>query len=68
MLAIDDNFFGVLVFGLQQTIQQKLNGLERLAVASDEPPAFFRVNLQRRVAAFVGGLLDRKSTRLNSSH
>ena len=58
MFAINDNFFGVLVSGLQQTIEQKLNGFERLAVASDEPPAFLRVNLQRRVAALVGGLLD----------
>ena len=58
MFAIDDNFFGVLVSGLQQTIEQKLNGFERLAVASDEPPAFLGVNLQCRVATFIGGLLD----------
>src|SRR4030095_11948461 len=58
MFAIDDDFFGVLVSGLQQAIQQKLNGLERLAIASDEPPAFLGVNLQRWVAAFVGGLFD----------
>ena len=45
VFAIDDDFFGVLVSGLQQTIELKLNGLQRLAVASDEPPAFLGVKL-----------------------
>src|SRR5262245_43691611 len=58
MFAIDNDFFGVLVSGLKQAIQQKLNGLERFTVASDQPPAFLGVNLQRRVAAFVGSLLN----------
>ena len=58
MFAIDDHFFGVFVPGLQQPVKQKLNGLERLAVASNQAPAFLGINLQRRVAAFVGGFLD----------
>ena len=58
MFAIDDDFLGVLVSGLQQAIEQELNGLESLAVASDQTPAFLGVNLQRRVATFIGGLLD----------
>ena len=58
MFAIDDDFFRVLVSGLQQSVEQKLYRLERFSVASDEPPTFLGVNLQRRVATFVGGLLE----------
>jgi hypothetical protein len=58
MLAVDDDFLSVFVPGLEQPIKQKLNRFERLAIASDEAPAFLGVNLQRRIAAFIHGLLD----------
>ena len=58
VFAIDNDFFSVFVSGLQQPVKQKLDGLERLAVTSNEAPAFFGINLQRRVATFVGGFLD----------
>ncbi len=35
MFAIDDHFFGIFVFGLQQSIQQKLDSLERFAIPAD---------------------------------
>jgi len=58
VFAIDDHLFSILVFGLQQPIKQKLDGLERLAVAPDQAAAFLGINLQRRVAAFIRGFLD----------
>src|SRR5438552_3697963 len=58
MLAVDNDFFSVVVLGLQQPVKQELDGLKRLAITPDETPAFLSVNLQRRVAAFVGSLLD----------
>ena len=58
MFAIDDDFRGVFVFGLQQPVKQKLDRLQRFAIASNDAPAFLCINLQRRVAAFVGGLVD----------
>ena len=58
MFAIDDDFFRVLVSGLQQSVKQKLYRLERFSVASDQSPTFLGVNLQRRVAALVRGFFD----------
>src|SRR6202040_4333321 len=57
-LAIDDYLCSLLVFCLQQPIQEKLDGFERFAVASDQTPAFFGVNLQGQAAAFTPGFLD----------
>src|SRR5581483_11677835 len=58
MFAINDNFGRLLVPGLQQPVEQKLDGLERFAVATDQSPAFLGVDLQGGIAALVGGLLD----------
>jgi hypothetical protein len=58
VLTIDDHFFSILVFGLQQPIKQKLDSIERLAVTPDQPAAFLSINLQLQVAAFVRGFLD----------
>src|SRR6266480_24771 len=58
VFAIYDDLFSVFVSGLQQPVKQKLDGLERLAVASNKAPAFLGVNLQRRIATFIGGFLD----------
>src|SRR6266853_807926 len=40
VFAIDDHFFSILVFGLQQPIEQKLDSLESLAVTPDQAAAF----------------------------
>src|SRR5437667_12157671 len=53
MFAIDDDFFRVLVSGLQQSVPQKLYRLERFSVASDQSPTSLGVNLQRRVYALL---------------
>src|SRR5204863_9384264 len=58
MFAIDDNLFGILVSGLQQPVKQKLDSLQRLAVAANQATTFLGINLQRRVAALVTSLLD----------
>src|SRR6266496_1344269 len=58
MFAIDDYLFSILVPGLQQPVKQKLDGLECLAIASDQASALLGINLQRRVAAFIPGFLD----------
>ncbi len=58
MFAIDNDLFGIFVFSLEQTVQQKLNGLERFAIAADQAATFLGVNLERQVAAFVFHLLD----------
>src|SRR5207249_6548263 len=61
MLAIDDYFFSVFVFGLQESVKQELDGLKRLAITADETPAFLGVNLKGRIATFVGDFLDLQS-------
>ena len=43
---------------MQQPVNQKLDGLEGFAVAPDQATAFLGINLQRRVATLVPGLLD----------
>ena len=58
MLAIHDYLFSILVPGLQQPVKQKLDGLQRLAVAPNQATTFLRINLQCRVAALITGLLD----------
>ena len=58
MLTIDDHFFNILVFGLQQTIKQKLDCIQRLAVTPDQAAAFLGINLQLQVSAFTRGFLD----------
>ena len=58
MLAIHNDFLSILVPGLQQAVKQKLNGFERFAVAPNQATAFLGINLQRRVATLIPGLLD----------
>src|SRR5437667_12914004 len=58
MFAIDDDFRSVLFFGLKKPVKQKLDRLESFAIAPNEASAFLGINLERRVAAFVGGLVD----------
>jgi hypothetical protein len=58
MLAIDNHFRRVLVFCLDQAVEQKLDRLQRLAVASDEGVAFLHVNLEGRVAAIAQRFVD----------
>ena len=58
MFAIDDNLFGVFVFRLKQAIEQKLNGFKRFAVAADQAPALFRIDLKGEITAFVLHLGD----------
>jgi hypothetical protein len=45
MFAIDDDFLGILVPGLQQPVKQKLNGFKRLAVAPNQTATFLCINL-----------------------
>src|SRR5438477_13213906 len=58
MFAIDDNPFSVLVFWLKQAIEQKLNSFERFALAADQAPDFFRVDLEGEVTAIILYLVD----------
>ena len=58
MFAVYDYFFSVLVFRLQQSVKQKLDGFERLTIASDDPPTFLGINLQCRITPFIHGFLD----------
>ncbi len=58
MFAIDNDLFGILIFSLEQTVQQKLHGLERFAITANQATAFFGINLERQIAAFISGFLD----------
>ena len=58
MLAIDDHFGRVLVFRLNQAVEQELDRLECLAIAADQGVAFLHVNLQRWISAFTLRFVD----------
>ena len=58
MFAIDNDLFGIFVFSLEETVQQKLDGLECFPITADQAAAFLGVNLERQVAPFVLHLLD----------
>ena len=58
MLAINDDLRRVLVFRLQQPVQQKLNRFEHFSVTTDQAPALLGVNLESKIFAFALHLRD----------